>query len=170
MMKVVSLFSGCGGLDLGFERAGFNVIWANEFDKSIHETYRLNHPNTTLNTSDIRTLTGNDIPDCDGIIGGPPCQAWSEGGKGLGIEDPRGQLFWDYIRIVKEKKPKFFLIENVQGILEEKHKESLDGFLTVLRDAGYNITYELLNAADYRIPQDRFRVFFIGIRNDLPNK
>ena len=170
MMKVVSLFSGCGGLDLGFERAGFNVIWANEFDKSIHETYRLNHPNTTLNTSDIRTLTGNDIPDCDGIIGGPPCQAWSEGGKGLGIEDPRGQLFWDYIRIVKEKKPKFFLIENVQGILEEKHKESLDGFLTVLRDAGYNITYELLNAADYRIPQDRFRVFFIGIRNDLLNK
>ena len=170
MMKVVSLFSGCGGLDLGFERAGFNVIWANEFDKSIHETYRLNHPNTTLNTSDIRTLSGNDIPDCDGIIGGPPCQAWSEGGKGLGIEDPRGQLFWDYIRIVKEKKPKFFLIENVQGILEEKHKESLDGFLTVLRDAGYNITYELLNAADYRIPQDRFRVFFIGIRNDLLNK
>lgn len=170
MMKVVSLFSGCGGLDLGFERAGFNVIWANEFDKSIHETYRLNHPNTTLNTSDIRTLTGNDIPDCDGIIGGPPCQAWSEGGKGLGIEDPRGQLFWDYIRIVKEKKPKFFLIENVQGILEEKHKESLDSFLKVLRDAGYNITYELLNAADYKIPQDRYRVFFIGIRNDLHNR
>ena len=78
-----------------------------------------------INTSDIRSLSGNDIPDCDGIIGGPPCQAWSEGGKRLGIEDPRGQLFWDYIRIVKEKKPKFFLIENVQGILEEKHKESL---------------------------------------------
>lgn len=169
-MRIVSLFAGCGGLDLGFERAGFDVIWANEYDKSIHATYRLNHPDTTLNTSDIRTLTGNDIPDCDGIIGGPPCQAWSEGGKRLGIEDPRGQLFGDYIRIVKEKKPKFFLIENVQGILDEKHKESLDGFLKVLRDAGYNITYELLNAADYRIPQDRYRVFFIGIRNDLHNR
>ena len=169
-MRIVSLFAGCGGLDLGFERAGFDVIWANEYDNSIHATYRLNHPNTTLNTSDIRTLSGNDIPDCDGIIGGPPCQAWSEGGKGLGIEDPRGQLFWDYIRIVKEKKPKFFLIENVQGILEEKHKESLDSFLKVLRDAGYNITYELLNAADYKIPQDRYRVFFIGIRNDLHNR
>lgn len=123
-----------------------------------------------INTSDIRSLSGNDIPDCDGIIGGPPCQAWSEGGKRLGIEDPRGQLFWDYIRIVKEKNPKFFVIENVQGILDDKHKESLSSFLKVLRDAGYHIMYELLNAADYRIPQDRFRVFFIGIRNDLPNK
>ena len=169
-MNIVSLFSGCGGLDLGFENAGFNIVWANEFDESIHATYRLNHPNTKLNTADIRTITGNDIPDCDGIIGGPPCQAWSEGGKRRGIEDPRGQLFLDYIRIVKEKKPKFFLIENVQGILEEKHKQSLEGFILSLEDAGYNVTYELLNAADYKIPQDRFRVFFIGIRNDLSNK
>lgn len=169
-MKVVSLFAGCGGLDLGFERAGFNVIWANEFDEKIHETYRLNHPNTILNTKDIRMLKGADIPDCDGIIGGPPCQAWSEGGKRLGIEDPRGQLFLEYIRIVSEKKPKFFLIENVQGILEEKHKESLKCFMKLLISAGYRIQYELLNAADYKVPQDRFRVFFIGIRNDLNNK
>lgn len=169
-MNVVSLFAGCGGLDLGFEKAGFNIIWANEYDETIHETYRLNHPNTILNTSDIRTLTGADIPDCDGIIGGPPCQAWSEGGKRLGIEDPRGQLFLDYIRIVKDKKPKFFVIENVQGILEEKHKESLDSFMEMLTEAGYRITFELLNAADYKIPQDRFRVFFIGIRKDLKNK
>lgn len=169
-MNVVSLFAGCGGLDLGFERAGFKIIWANEFDETIHETYRLNHPNTILNTNDVRTLTGADIPDCDGIIGGPPCQAWSEGGKRLGLEDSRGQLFLDYIRIVTEKKPKFFVIENVQGILEEKHKESLNGFMKMLTDAGYKITYELLNAADYKIPQDRIRVFFIGIRNDLKNK
>lgn len=78
-MKIVSLFAGCGGLDLGFEKAGFNIVWANEFDEAIHATYRFNHPNTILNTSDIRTLKGEDIPDCDGIIGGPPCQAWSEG-------------------------------------------------------------------------------------------
>lgn len=169
-MNIVSLFAGCGGLDLGFEKAGFNVVWANEYDESIHETYRLNHPNTILNTSDIRTLSGADIPDCDGIIGGPPCQAWSEGGKNLGIEDSRGQLFLDYIRIVKDKQPKFFVIENVQGILEDKHKESLNRFITLLKEAGYRINYELLNAADYNIPQDRFRVFFIGIRNDLKNK
>lgn len=169
-MNIVSLFAGCGGFDLGFEKAGFNVIWANEYDVAILDTYRFNHPNTILNTSDIRTLSGDEIPDCDGIIGGPPCQSWSEGGKGLGIKDPRGQLFLDYIRIVKAKKPKFFIIENVQGILEEKHKESLDCFLQMLSDAGYNISYELLNAADYKIPQDRFRVFFVGIRNDLKNK
>ena len=169
-MRIVSLFAGCGGLDLGFEKAGFSVVWANEYDKSILDTYRLNHPQTTLNTSDIRTLSASDVPDCDGIIGGPPCQAWSEGGKGLGIEDPRGQLFLEYIRIVRGKKPKFFVIENVQGILDDKHKASLDSFLKDLRSAGYNINYKLLNAADYRIPQDRFRVFFIGIRNDLPNK
>lgn len=169
-MDVVSLFAGCGGFDLGFEKAGFNVVWANEYDESIHETYRLNHPNTILNTSDIRTLSGLDVPDCDGIIGGPPCQAWSEGGKHLGIEDPRGQLFFDYIRIVRDKQPKFFVIENVQGILEDRHKESLNRFITLLKEAGYRMSYELLNAADYKVPQDRFRVFFVGIRNDLKNK
>ena len=157
-------------MGLGFEKAGFNILWANEFDKAIHDTYRLNHPNTVLNTSDIRTLDSSNIPDCDGIIGGPPCQAWSEGGKGLGIGDPRGKLFLEFIRIVNDKKPKFFVIENVKGILDEVHKESLNGFLQALRTAGYNITYKLLNSADYRIPQNRFRVFFIGIRTDVPNK
>jgi len=169
-MNIVSLFAGCGGLDLGFEKAGFSVVWANEFDESIHDTYRINHPNTILNTSDVRTLSSLDIPDCDGIIGGPPCQSWSEGGNRLGIKDPRGQLFFDYIRIVREKQPKFFVIENVQGILEDRHKDSLNCFISQLKKAGYRISYELLNAADYKIPQDRFRVFFIGIRNDLRKK
>lgn len=134
-MDVVSLFAGCDGPDLGFERAGFNVIWANEFDRSIHATYRLNHPGTILDTADVRTITGAEVPDCDGIIGGPPCQSWSEGGRQRGIDDPRGQLFLDYIRIVREKKPKFFLIENVQGILEDKHKPALDGFISCLVEA-----------------------------------
>lgn len=169
-MKIVSLFSGCGGLDLGFKKAGFNIIWANEYDKTIHKTYRYNHPTTTLNTSDIRTLKKQDIPDCDGIIGGPPCQSWSEGGKGLGLEDPRGQLFLEFIRIVEIKKPKFFVIENVQGILDDKHKESLDNFIKKLCEIGYNVTYKRLNSADYKIPQDRYRVFFVGLRNDLNHK
>lgn len=169
-MRIVSLFAGCGGLDLGFERAGFKIIWANEIDAAIHDTYRINHSDTFLNTSDIRNLTYDEIPDCDGIIGGPPCQAWSEGGRRLGLVDPRGQLFWDFIRIVIAKKPKFFLIENVKGILDEKHRASLAGFIIALRNAGYNITFKLLNAADYRVPQDRFRVFFVGIRNDLSNR
>lgn len=168
-MNVISLFAGCGGLDLGFEKAGFNVVWANEFDTSIVETYRANHPNTVLNTADVRSLKDQDIPSCDGVIGGPPCQAWSEGGKRLGFEDPRGQLFLEYVRIVDLKKPKFFVIENVQGILEDTHRQSLAFILKSLQSIGYSIRYKLLNAADFRIPQDRYRVFFVGIRNDLQN-
>ncbi|MBQ8709115.1 MAG: DNA cytosine methyltransferase [Bacteroidaceae bacterium] len=166
-MNIVSLFAGCGGLDLGFERAGFKVIWANEYDKSIHETYRLNHPNTILNTADIRTITGADIPDCDGIIGGPPCQSWSEGGKCLGIEDERGKLVYDYIRIVKAKKPKFFIMENVPGMVTPRHIKSFKQFLSLYEEAGYQLKYELVNAADFKIPQDRLRVFIVGLRKDM---
>ena len=113
-MKVVSFFSGCGGLDLGFEQAGIKVIWANDIEPSVHETYRYNHPHTILCKSDIRNLHASDIPDCDGFIGGPPCQSWSEGGKQLGLQDERGKLFLDYVRLIKEKQPKFFVIENVK--------------------------------------------------------
>lgn len=166
-MKVVSLFAGCGGLDLGFEKAGFNVVWANEYDSSIHATYRLNHPNTQLCTLDIREINTKDIPDCDGIIGGPPCQSWSLGGKGLGIEDSRGKLVYDYIRIVEEKKPKFFIMENVPGMVTPRHIKAFNVFLNLFRNAGYTVKYELVNAADFKIPQDRLRVIIVGIRNDL---
>ena len=169
-MKVVSLFSGCGGLDLGFEQAGFDVVWANEFDRTIWDTYKSNHPRTYFSGEDLRTIKSEQIPDSDGIIGGPPCQSWSVGGRGDGIEDERGRLFFDYIRVVEEKKTKFFLIENVAGILEEKHRPAFDMFLSRLTEAGYDVKYSLLNAADYEVPQDRFRVFIIGFRKDLKIK
>ena len=92
-MKVVSFFSGCGGLDLGFEQAGFEVVWANDNDPAVSETYQLNHPNTYLCKKDMRELTMEEIPECDGFIGGPPCQSWSEGGKQLGLDDERGKMF-----------------------------------------------------------------------------
>lgn len=164
-MKIVSLFSGCGGLDCGFEKAGYDVIWANEIDSTITDTYKLNHKNTFLETRDIRELRNSDIPDCDGIIGGPPCQSWSEGGKGRGIDDDRGKLFLDYIRIVSDKRPKFFLIENVKGILDSKHSDAFNMFIRKLYEADYEVTYALVNCADYRIPQDRFRVFIMGIQS-----
>jgi DNA (cytosine-5)-methyltransferase 1 len=84
-LKIVSLFSGCGGLDLGFEKAGFKIVWANEFDKSIWETFTLNFPHVPLDQRSIVDISSNEIPDCDGIIGGPPCQAWSEAGACRGI-------------------------------------------------------------------------------------
>jgi len=166
-MKVASFFAGCGGLDLGFEQAGYEVIWANEFDEAIHKTYQFNHPNTYLYKSDIRTLQATNIPECDGFIGGPPCQSWSVGGKQLGLNDERGRLFLDYIRLIKEKRPKFFIIENVQGIISDKHFKTFLSFLSSLESAGYVISYSLLNAADYNIPQDRFRVFIVGFIKDL---
>lgn len=166
-MKVVSLFSGCGGLDLGFEKAGFSVVWANEYDSSIHATYRLNHPNTRLCTLDIREIKSDDIPDCDGIIGGPPCQSWSLGGKCLGIADDRGRLVYDYIRIVKDKKPKFFIMENVPGMVTPRHFNAFNEFINLFRDTGYIVKYELMNAADFQIPQERQRLIIVGTRKDL---
>ena len=166
-MKVASFFAGCGGLDLGFEQAGYEVVWANEFDKAIHETYQFNHSNTKLCKSDIRTLRSSDIPDCDGFIGGPPCQSWSEGGKQLGLNDERGRLFLDYIKFIKEKRPKFFIIENVHGIISDKHFNTFLSFLSVLENAGYFVSYSLVNAANYCIPQDRFRVFIVGFIKEL---
>lgn len=141
----------------------------NGFEKYFQPTFKANFPNTRLIEGDINIPSDAFPNNMTGIIGGPPCQAWSEGGKQLGFEDPRGQLFLEYIRIVNMKKPKFFVIENVQGILEDKHKLSLDFIIRSLQSIGYSIKYQLLNAADYRIPQDRFRVFFVGIRNDLQN-
>lgn len=166
-MNIISLFSGAGGLDKGFEQAGFNTIWANEYDKDIWETYEKNFPSTKLDRRSIRDIASDDIPECDGIIGGPPCQSWSEAGSLRGIDDHRGQLFFDYIRILRDKQPKFFLAENVSGMLAKRHADALANIKQLFADSGYTLSFALLNAVDYGVPQDRKRVFFIGIRNDL---
>ncbi len=165
-MKVISLFSGAGGLDLGFEKAGFEIEWANEFDKSIWETYEKNHSNF-LDKRDIRKIPLTDIPECDGIIGGPPCQSWSEAGACKGIDDERGKLFFEFIKILNDKKPKFFVAENVSGMLAQKHKDAVQNFIKMFKETGYNVNLYLVNAADYGVPQDRQRVFYIGFRDDL---
>lgn len=166
-IKVLSLFSGCGGLDLGFEKAGFSTVWANEFDKSIWATFETNFPKTLLDRRSIIEISVDEIPDCDGIIGGPPCQSWSEAGAGRGINDKRGKLFFDYIRILRAKRPKFFLAENVSGILSNKHIAAFNGFLQSFSDAGYNVCWKLVNANDYNVPEDRERVIIVGYRKDL---
>jgi len=167
-MNLISLFSGCGGLDLGFEKAGFNVAVANEFDPTIWATFKANHPNTKLIEGDIRKIKDTDFPDdIDGIIGGPPCQSWSEAGAQRGIDDLRGQLFYEYIRILKSKQPKFFLAENVSGMLLGRHSEAVKNIIEMFKECGYNVTVTLVNAKDYGVPQERKRVFYIGFRNDL---
>lgn len=167
-MNIISLFSGCGGLDLGFEKAGFYVSVANEFDKNIWETFKVNHPNTRLIEGDIRNIKEEDFPsEVDGIIGGPPCQSWSEAGSLKGIEDDRGKLFYEYIRILKNKQPKFFLAENVSGMLADRHSEAVKNILEMFKKCGYDVTLTLVNAKDYGVAQERKRVFYIGFRKDL---
>ena len=171
-MKVLSLFSGCGGLDLGFEKAGFEIPVANEFDKTIWDTFKINHSKTHLIEGDVRKVSKNDISEylsggLDGIIGGPPCQSWSEAGSLRGIDDDRGKLFFDYIRLLKDFKPKFFLVENVSGMLANRHFCAVQNILHLFNDAGYDVNFTLVNAKDYGVAQDRKRVFYIGFRKDL---
>lgn len=166
-MKLVSLFAGAGGLDLGFRKAGFDIIYANEFDKKIWNTYRQNHKKTPLDTRSIVDIPSADIPECDGIIGGPPCQSWSEAGKKRGLNDARGKLFFEFIRILKDKQPKFFMAENVSGMLSPRHEKALTNIKKAFGSAGYDLTYSLLNANHYGSAQDRKRIIFIGFRKDL---
>ncbi len=161
-MKIISLFSGAGGLDKGFENAGFHTVWANEFDPAIHETFIKNFPNTILDKKSITAVDVKDIPFADGVIGGPPCQSWSEAGARRGIDDKRGKLFFDYIRILEAKRPRFFLAENVSGILQPKHAGALSAILEAFEKVGYSISMKLLNANDYGVPQDRQRVIIVG--------
>lgn len=165
-MKVIGLFSGAGGLDLGFSKAGFDMHWANEYDKEIWATFERNH-DAFLDKRSITDIPSNEIPECDGIIGGPPCQSWSEAGALRGIEDKRGQLFFEFIRILNDKKPKFFLAENVSGMLAPRHAEALKRIKKLFAEAGYQLYFKMLNVSDYEVPQDRKRVIFIGIRKDL---
>ena len=165
--KIISLFTGCGGLDLGFEKAGFNIIWANEFDKTIWDTFSYNFPKVPLDKRSITEIKSSEIPQAEGIIGGPPCQSWSEAGACRGIKDHRGQLFFEYVRVLKDKEPLFFLAENVSGILAYIHKDAFQRILKEFSLAGYNISYNLLNAKHYNVPQDRERVIIIGYHKKM---
>ena len=167
-MKIISLFSGCGGLDLGFERAGFDITIANEYDSTIWETFKINHPKTMLIQGDIRTVDEGKFPsNIDGIIGDPPCQSWSEAGSLKGINDSRGRLFYDYISILRKVIPKFFLAENVSGMLANRHSEAVKNIINLFEDSGYNVTVTLVNAKDYGVAEERKRVFYIGFRKNL---
>lgn len=167
MNNIAAFFAGCGGLDLGFKLAGFNICWSNEYDKNIHPTHSLNFPDAITDTRSITEIEANSIPMVDGFIGGPPCQSWSVAGAQKGVEDHRGQLFFTYINLISKKKPKFFLAENVAGILSSRHKEAFANIIKSFNDAGYDVFHKLLNANDYNVPQDRKRVIIIGFRKDL---
>jgi DNA (cytosine-5)-methyltransferase 1 len=166
-MRICSFFSGAGGLDRGFELAGFETLWANEFDRNIQPTYKANFPHVILDPRSITEVHPDEVPDCDGIIGGPPCQSWSEAGAKRGINDQRGQLFYTYLNLVEAKKPLFFLAENVSGMLHSRNKAAFDEIVKAFDEIGYDVQYKLLSAYDYEVPQERERVIIVGMRSDL---
>lgn len=164
---LVSLFSGAGGLDLGFEQAGFRTLWANEYDRTIAPSYQHNFPHVAFDGRSIRDVPSDDVPEAIGLIGGPPCQSWSEAGARRGIEDPRGELFFEYIRILRRVKPHFFVAENVHGLVHSRNMASFQNILKLFEAEGFNVSWRLLTASDYGVAQDRQRVFIVGYRREL---
>ena len=174
-MAVIDLFAGCGGMSLGFEFAGFTPVLAVEKDAWAAETYAFNRKGVKVVTADITKIAHpreefSDVGDVFGVIGGPPCQGFSLSG-GRDPKDPRNSLFMDYMRFVSEYRPSFFVMENVPGILSSLTKQGekvKDVIVSVAGKIGYNVKILQLNAADYGVPQSRQRVFFVGLRSDVP--
>ncbi len=165
-MRLASLFSGVGGLDIGFVQAGFKIIYANDIDKDVWTTYERNN-GIKIDKRSLFDIPSCDVPDVDGIIGGPPCQSWSLAGAMRGINDERGQLFYEYIRIIRDKQPKFFVAENVPGMLSSTHKNEFVKIINEMEKLGYKVTYDIYDARNYGVPQERKRVIIVGYRSDL---
>lgn len=165
--QVVSLFAGAGGIDLGLIRAGHQVIWANDFDLDSCETYAHNLGDH-IHCSDIKEVKSNSIPDSDLIVGGFPCQGFSVANKFRSVEDKRNELYEEMLRIIQDKQPKWFIAENVSGILSLGSGKVFQMILDDFKAAGYRVTHRLENMADFGVAQKRKRVIILGTRSDLP--
>jgi DNA (cytosine-5)-methyltransferase 1 len=172
----IDLFAGAGGLSLGFEQAGFDVAAAVEIDPIHCATHEYNFPNckticasvTDMSGSEIRRLAGLGNKEIDVVFGGAPCQGFSMIGK-RALDDPRNQLVFHYVRIVAELQPKYCVFENVKGLTLGKHSDFLKELIAALSEAGYDVVlpFQVLNSADYGVPQDRKRLFLLGTRRGL---
>src|SRR5699024_2136682 len=165
--SVVSLFAGAGGLDIGVEMAGLNVIWANEMDNDACETYIANHPHVYVERGDVRNV--KSFPKADVVIGRYPCQGFSLAGNRL-VTDDRSYLYREFIRCIRQSEPMFFIAENVKGLLTAGGGRIVEAMVEEYKEKGYDVQYKLVNAKDYGVPQDRERVFIVGVRNDVDFK
>ena len=162
-MTVGSLFSGIGGIDLGFMQAGFDIVWANEFDRDAAKTYRHNFGGDHLVERDIKSVKSEDIPDFDVLVAGFPCQPFSIAGKQKGFEDPRGNLFFEIARIVKDKRPPVIFLENVANLLEHDDGKTFLTIYNALVPYGYTFKYRVMDAIEYgNVPQHRTRIFIVA--------
>ncbi|CAK8163192.1 Cytosine-specific methyltransferase [Candidatus Xenohaliotis californiensis] len=166
--EVISLFSGCGGLDLGFHLSGFKIVYANDIAKAVQKTYEYNLGQIEI--CDIKYVKKEALPNCDIVLAGIPCQPFSNAGKRESTSGKHGNLFQEVIQTVEIKQPKILLLENVRGFLSARDENKLLMPLRMkleLKKIGYKFFYKLLNSSDYNVPQNRYRVFIIGIRNDI---
>tara|TARA_R110000744_G_scaffold114988_1_gene215052 strand:+ start:3840 stop:4802 length:963 start_codon:yes stop_codon:yes gene_type:complete len=162
--KIIDLFAGIGGIRRGFEQAyegGIECVFTSEWDKFAAQTYKLNYPNEVLH-GDITQISEKDIPDHDILLAGFPCQPFSQAGLKKGFSDTRGTLFFDIEKILLEKKPKAFLLENVKRLRTHDKGRTLETILKHLKKAGYKVNYEVLRARDFGLPQNRERIFIVG--------
>ena len=161
--KVASLFAGIGGICYGFKQAGADIIWANEIDRDACKTYRLNFGDKYLIEGDIKDIDAETIPDIDILNGGFPCQAFSIAGYQKGFNDERGNLFFEIVRILKAKKPKAFLLENVKNLESHDNGNTFRVIKTELESLGYFVHHKVLNTMEYgNVPQNRERIYIVG--------
>ena len=162
-MKVCSLFSGIGGIDLAFQQAGFEIVWANEFDRDAAKTYRHNFGGDHLVERDIKSVKSEDIPNFDVLVAGFPCQPFSIAGKQKGFDDPRGNLFFEIARIVKDKRPPIIFLENVANLLQHDDGKTFLTIYNALVPYGYTFKYRVMDAIEYgNVPQHRTRIFIVA--------
>ena len=177
-MRVAAFFSGCGGLDLGFEKAGYDIVWANDFDKYAVQSYNLNFKTPAI-CGDINTINYNDIPEHDVLIGGFPCQPFSMMGQEMGFEDRRGTLFFRIVDIIENQKsrghqPEVVVLENVRTLMTHDKGRTFKVIKETLEELGYSVNAKMLNSADYGVPQTRNRVFIVcfldkNVNYEFPN-
>lgn len=171
MPSVCSLFSGIGGIDLGFIQAGFDIVWANEMDAAACRTYRHNFPNTNLIEGDIKRIATSDIPDCDVLTAGFPCQPFSIAGLQKGFKDRDRNLFFEITRIIDAKRPKVVFLENVPNLMEHDDGKTFLVIFNGLAQFGYTVYYRVLASNDYgNLPQIRKRIYIVAIREDISNR
>jgi DNA (cytosine-5)-methyltransferase 1 len=168
-MRVLSLFSGAGGMDLGFKQAGHEIVWANDFDADASETYRRNIGDHIVQ-GDIREIDISEVPDADIVIGGFPCQGFSRANMLRSTNDDRNTLYLEFLRVIRLKQPKYFVAENVSGILSLDGGNVIKQIVHDFERAGFNVEYRLLNLADFGVPQSRRRVIFLGWRKDIDSR
>jgi DNA (cytosine-5)-methyltransferase 1 len=161
MIKFIDLFSGIGGFRIALENLGCKCVFSSEIDAQARETYKANFGEYP--SGDIFKIKAKDIPNHDILCAGFPCQPFSVAGKRLGFEDARGTLFFEVARIIKEKRPKAFLLENVAGIVSQDNGKTLDTILNILNELDYNVSWKLLNAKHYGVPQNRNRWYCVGV-------